>query len=382
MRVLPGADSDRPASRGVVGDRLRPVLQIAAGVALFFLIDRAFTAFYLNWVDPHSGLGMTLSVTRLVSKPSYERPLILMFGDSRMGEGFSPNLANDEAKRLGAPFVFANSAVPATTPRVWYYLLRYYRALGLRPAAVVLMTESFRDEGNGGDSPDRLSDILFVHPWLGLADLPGFSLTFADPAARKEAAESILFRARPLQPDVEDFLLHPLDRRRDARDWRKHGSEWLSAYSGNEGTLAGLRLDLDCGTISSSSGNANPAPALDYAARLGETRGAPQENSWAHEYIALWYSAIARQCGQMGARLIVLRIPRGPFHSLVGPGPEPHGAFADLSESGQLTLIPQTEFASLERPEFFFDQLHMNRNGREAFSAMLAAKVIGILAKP
>lgn len=365
-------------------DRLWPILQIFLGFALFLLIDSAVFGAnaYLKWIDPESGLGQTLAVARVVQEAPRDRPLVLVFGDSRMAEGFSANLANAEARRLGAPYLFVNSAVPGTTARVWRYLLRHYKDVGIRPRAVVLMTPSFRDAGDT-DDPTRASDILFARPWLGLADLLSFPLSFPAWDVRVEAAESILVRGRSFHQDLEDFLFDPSKRLDKAVQWRLHGSEWITSYPGNDKSLAGLQLDLGSGVISSPTGPVNAPPALvDYARRVAQTQGAPAENEQAHRYVALWYENIARLCNEMGARLIVLRIPRGPFHSLAGPGPAPHGALAELAAAGKLTLIPQTAFVSLERPELFFDNLHLNRQGRETFSPMLANEVVQVLATP
>ena len=332
--------------------------------------------------NPESGLGRTLSVTRTVLEAGRGQPLVLVFGDSRMGEGFSPNLATTEAKQLGEPYVFANSAVPGTTPRVWYYLLRHYRDAGLRPTAIVLMTTTFRDESEGAD-PNRISDVSFVHPWLGVRDLLDFPFTFSVQDDRQEAAESILLRGRSFQNDLQDFILHPQKRIDSVVVWREHGSEMLAGYPGRDSSLADLHLDLNDGALSSSTGKTDfPAPLVAYAQRLSQTHGAPPEDEQAREYWALWYGAIAQLSEEMGAKLLILRIARGPFHSLVGPGPEPDGVLAELASAGKIALIPQTAFAPLERPEFFFDQLHMNRKGRETFSPMLANEVLRVLVTP
>jgi lysophospholipase L1-like esterase len=51
-------------------------------------------------------------------------------------------------------------------------------------------------------------------------------------------------------------------------------------------------------------------------------------------------------------------------------------------QSPVVTVLDENSFASLERPEYFFDTLHLNAEGRKSFSAMLAQQVSDALSLP
>jgi len=88
-----------------------------------------------------------------------------------------------------------------------------------------------------------------------------------------------------------------------------------------------------------------------------------------------WIGGIARRYQAHGVPVIVFVVPRGPFHALLAPVPVAAGAIAELRDAGLIRMLPGDTFVSFEQPRFFFDTLHMNRAGREAFSAMLAQKI-------
>jgi hypothetical protein len=52
-----------------------------------------------------------------------------------------------------------------------------------------------------------------------------------------------------------------------------------------------------------------------------------------------------------------------------------------LTPGDGVALLAPTEVASLERPMFFFDGLHMNRAGRDRYSVLVAHAVAATLAQ-
>jgi hypothetical protein len=48
----------------------------------------------------------------------------------------------------------------------------------------------------------------------------------------------------------------------------------------------------------------------------------------------------------------------------------------DFGSSDQAILLPERAFQSLERPECYFDALHLNSRGRRLFSVMLAQIIL------
>jgi len=378
LRAETTSPLDRPATKQ---RRWRPVLILTIGLALFMALDWVvFGWIYLRWVAPQSAIGTILTVARTTEEAAGVNGGVLVFGNSRVGEGFSAKLANAEAERLGASQKFFNSAVPGTAPRVWYYLLREYRDRGLHPAAVVFMSGSPQDSP-GNFNPDAVSSIPLLSPFLRWSDAWTFPLSFRKPAARFEALEAVLFKGWLLQRDVADFLTAPEARLQAVEASREHGAEALYDYPGNPATLAGLSFDPATGEIGWPPGaDKLPQNVRAYIDRLKADRGdpaPPKAAKWAH----YWYASAAELCRQMGAKMIVFRVPRGPLHFLAAPQREPYGPIADLAAAGDLQAIPADAFVDLERPEFFYDDVHMNHAGREVFSPRLAREILRILAR-
>jgi hypothetical protein len=360
--------------------RAAAILQLAFGALLFLALDASLFGEqgYLPWVSPDSGLGRLFYIMRFVSRDPAANGGVIVFGNSRVAEGFSEQLATDEARRLGSSTTFLSSAVPGTSPRVWYYTLRRYRERGLRPAAVAYMVVDYED-GAGGYSPDNDGDIAYLHPYLGWRDAIAFPLSFQAPELRWEALAAVPFKAWPYHADALDFLSNPRGRVKAVEFWREHGKSTLDAYRGHEESLAGLTLDAATGALTGARGLEPSGRLRKYADQLLQTRAATPPDAAAAEYERFWFSAAAQLCREMGAKFIVFREPHGPLHYLAPPRQDAHGVLAELAEAGELRLMRADAFDDLEHPEFFFDELHMNRAGGEIFSPRFARETLYLL---
>ena len=354
-------------------------IQCLLGVLLFFLIDGAIfrSGWYFRRVAPLSSLGqMAIAIDDIRHIPTGKHA-VLVIGDSRAGEGFSMPTAQRAASAMDLPYVFYNAAVAGTTPRVWYYLLRQIDNPGERLAAVAVMVTSYHDD-EPEDLAERPSDIAFVHPLLTLTDLTDFPGSFPSGATRLQAVEAILFKGLFYGADVRSFLANPAERIRSVAAWHRHGFEWIRNYPGRDPSLQGLGLDLTTGKLTVPAG----APSLQtdmlpsYAEELRRFHGRPPDNAGAAAYRREWLGRIAALCRQANVRLFVYRIPRGPLHDLVDADDAPTGVLADMAQAGSLELLPARLFDDLERPEFFFDRLHMDSAGRALFSDRLARAIM------
>ncbi len=75
-----------------------------------------------------------------------------------------------------------------------------------------------------------------------------------------------------------------------------------------------------------------------------------------------------------------MQLPRAPLPKPVSSVP---AVFLDSALSRpRVSSLPADLFADLERPEFFADGLHLNRDGRPAFTTRIAADVDSILSGP
>lgn len=353
--------------------------QCLLGALLFILVDAAVfrSGWYFQWVDPVSSAGIVAQAIDNIRHVPAGQKVILAMGDSRVGEGFSPRMANVEAARSGLPYAFVSRSVAGTTPRVWFYLLRQIRNPAERLAAVTVMVTSYHDNDPEVQA-ERRSDIAFLHPLLRLEDAADFPWSFPSGAGRLEATEAILFSGLFYKTDIQDFLRNPGKRLRAVTAWHQHGYEWVYAYPGRAPSLEGLDLDLVTGTLSIPPGHAaiQVGDLAPYAGQLRRFRGRPPDNAAATAYRREWLGRIAALCRADGVKLFVYRIPRGPLHHLVGADNTPTGVLAQLAHEGALELLPASLFDRLERPEFYFDELHLNTAGRALFTRLLTTTVL------
>ncbi len=80
-------------------------------------------------------------------------------------------------------------------------------------------------------------------------------------------------------------------------------------------------------------------------------------------------------------KIVFVRLPRGP---VVRPDKlvrKKSASIREFARSPNVLLCDEHAFDSLERPEFFKDAVHLNREGCARFSAMLAAEVSRVLGR-
>ena len=346
---------------------------------MFLALDHAVfsTKVYGRWADPISTAGKIISALDGFDHMRASNNGIVVVGDSRIGEGFSVAVADDIAAQSPTQAAFGKLAVPGTTPRIWYYLLRQTGLRGHHVKIVAIMLTSYHDNDRE-NLVDRSYDIAFLHPLVGPLDLFDLTASFESLALQGEAAEAVLLKGLSYNTDLHAFLAAPRQRILTAEAWHDHGAEWIRAYPGSAGSLAGLNFNLARGELVLPP-HTSPALATklqDYSSLLALSQGRLPDNAPSHAYRAEWLPRIAALCAAEDARLYVFRIPRGPLHFLVNDDGVPSGVVAQMQASGKLVLLPANLFDHLERPDYFSDQLHMNALGRSIFSRDLASVLL------
>ena len=360
---------------------LRPLLRLCAAVAaILLLLDGALfrSGWYYGWLAPESTSGSVVGDTLAIER--YRDPTrknVLVLGDSRIGEGFSAQIADDASERADLHFV--NGAVAGSTPRVRDLLLRAVDPDARRFAAIVLMVDY--DPGAAlADLTNYPLDTSYVVPLLHLGDIASYPDSFTDPAQRERARRAILFPLQALHDDTLNFMLHPLHR---AAAIVRDRPGWLDAvghYLGHEEALPELPLDAQRGVPRDWDGvDAQLQRKLEDYARDARSRAAPALEAANEAYVRRWIGGVATRYRAHGIPVIVFVVPRGPWHQSLVPAPAPQGVIRELYDSGQLVALPGNAFVDLEQPRYFFDTLHMNRAGRERFSRELAHRVAGVV---
>jgi hypothetical protein len=88
-----------------------------------------------------------------------------------------------------------------------------------------------------------------------------------------------------------------------------------------------------------------------------------------------WLGKIYERYRGSKTRLIFLDLPRGAFVRPDQPALNPHSSVRELATKPGVILLPEHLFESIERPDLFIDQMHMNGPGCAEFSRILAKEV-------
>jgi hypothetical protein len=99
-------------------------------------------------------------------------------------------------------------------------------------------------------------------------------------------------------------------------------------------------------------------------------------------YFRLWYWRIAQHVAPYGTRVFIASLPRGPFHARFGAPRQPSLQAIGLDRGIGVELLDAPDLATLERPAFYFDGLHLNADGRLRYTDLLANQVAAALATP
>jgi hypothetical protein len=353
-----------------------PLLLAAAMLGLWFaaqaLLYRSGT--YYALAEPDSNTGAMVNA-RLLLQREYApgKRNVLVFGDSRIGEGFSAKLAEQH----GGEVNFVNLAVPGSTTRTWYYLLRRIVRDGYAFDAVLVGTlYQPRDAMRLAEWP---LDPAHQIPLLDLADLRDYPDAFESEPMRERARRTLLLPALAMQQDTRAALAAPLERAHKLLRSRPGFLAAVPEYAGREARMPELTLDRAGAVLDWRDANATERATVE--SHLAELR-APADPDIAasnRAYAARWLGGMAELAAQRGARLILFQLPRGPYHALQPPHPDDAAALAALHGHDRATALPADLLDELEQPQFFFDALHLNRAGRERMSALLGQRVPPLL---
>ncbi len=355
----------------VVSARILPVLRLALAIALVWLLLEAlvYRSGAYAWVaDPESNTGAVERALLIVQRAHRsDRWNVLVFGDSRVGEGFSRQVASADDAR----FNFINVAVPGSTPRTWYYLLREIAGRGLDFDAVVVGAQYVPTH------PAQLSDWpldpLHALPLVGVRDLFEFPATFATDAMRERARRTILLPAVAMQEDTHRLLAHPLAR---AHAVLKQRPGWIAAvvdYAGRDARMPDVQFESAGHTIVDWA-DADPQQKVIIEVHLAE-RQATLDRAVLDSNLAFtrrWLQAMSALAQSYNARMLVYPLPRGPYPAVL-PALDP--AHAPLPPQPGLRVLPADFLGDIEAPEYFFDTLHANHAGRVVTSRLVGERV-------
>jgi len=351
---------------------------LLACLGLFGLDALLFrTRLYMSILEPDSSAGL-LELILWREKAAQSKAgdnLVVTLGNSRMG--YVPKGVDLRPRQTG--YIVRTAVVAGSDPRAWYYLLRDLDPTARRYRAIVFGIDDYDDEDEAAQ-PDR--DIRALHyciARLRLSDAIEFAASFHSRELQWEAFRGAMLKGIALQSDIQSFLSHPLKRIAYVRLCHQSWPDWTYDYVESSRNMVGLQIDW-------SAMKATFAPGMDEVQRATVRNvllrdPVPQTGRLAH-FLRTWLGHIADHYCVSRTKIIFVRLPRGPI-----PRPDylvkkRSSSIRELASLPNVILANEHLFDCLEHPEFFKDALHLNRDGAERFSAMLADEVARILGPP
>ena len=341
------------------------------GLAIFICVDGVVfhTRLYTSILAPDSYAGRMAAITRAErDRVSSGLKEVLVLGDSRMAEGFSPAVADKLSSLDG--FKFVNLTEPASAVNIWDYMLREVDPTRRRYWAIVV-PYGIGFEPSSAD-PLRIS---MAAPLLRYGDCFNFASAFQRWSGRFRAFTACILRGSAFQSDVVDFLEHPIARiRRVHREPKRLQARDI--YKGRDYDIVGTSYDPKTGQVTFP-------PRLSEAQRdaIRDSLVKPSQSE-TQDFLRMQRDGIQRILNRYSAsstEIVLTPVPRGPFAGLPGASMTFHAAFPTITTQRAVFSLPEQTFDFLEKPEYYFDGFHLNAKGRQRFTETLVAELIGRL---
>lgn len=347
---------------------------VALCIVLFLAFESVVfrSGWYEKYLKPDSTTAqIEYRLFWLSHTPSSGSSNVMVVGDSRIAEGFSPGIAQHAT---GNKIRFTSFGMPGTSPRVWYYALRDADPTRRRFSAITIALDHYADTDASEDLANREADISYVVGRLRLTDCWEFSRSFTVSEVRRRALTGCFLKGTAMRSDILDFLSDIPQRLTSAKDWRNHGLGYTEGYGGRPEDLSGLSVDMSKETI------VFPAGVKDWQinsirATVLPTPAAQTGNLTA--YRMRWLGALLALYKNSPTRIIFIQIPRAPLPIPLSQNPQLF--LESVQDHPNITILPVDTFEDLQRPDLFADGLHLNHVGRAAFSDRLGARILHAL---
>ena len=351
------------------------LVAVAAFLAFDGLVFRS--GLYAAITEPNSTAGaFELTYRRELQKQSeLGGNLIVTLGDSRFG--YLPRQANQLSEESG--YVFRHAGVAGSDARTWFYMLRDLDPTARRYRAVVFGVNDYDDEDTGYLPDDDPGPMHAFIGHLRLSDIVEFAGSFPTPSLRWSVFRGSVLKGFVYQQDVHALLSNPLKRLDDVRMGRDDWPQWTYDYEEDPRSLAGLQIDWKQwrATFPPGADDVQRETVHDILMRpVAEQRGVMAA------FRRRWFGKIFDHYLSSPTRIIFVRLARGPV-------PRPGNLVVKRSASiREFAALPNVSLAQehlldvLERPDYFKDGTHVNREGAAQFAPLLVREVRRILGPP
>ncbi len=353
----------------------KSILWIASTLIAAFFAEAAIyrQGWYYKYLEPASSAG---SVELPLFWLRHFRPRgvqeILVVGDSRMAEGFSADQANLESGR--SRIAFWNAGIPGSSPRIWYYFLRDADPTRHRFRAIVIALDYLNDVDQNDNPAAHLTDLNFLIARLRPTDIYDFASSMRDPEDRRAAFIGATLKGTVVSRDAREFLNGIDSRIARSKDARERGLGFVNGYLGNPEDLRGLSISWQTRTLTFPPNVSEQRQRSVHEALLPDL---PPQTGNTTRYRMLWLGRILDLYRNSPTRIVFLETSRGPLPQPERPGPQ---IFLNYARSrSNVIVLDEFAFRDLETPETYFDGYHLNRNGRELFTAHLTHLLVSVL---
>ncbi len=333
------------------------------------------TRLYPSMLEPDSTAGaMETQLNNEIKRPKPDRNQVLAVGHSRMA--LLPRIANEMNPSTG--YRFASVGLGGTTPRCWYYELRDLDPTARRYSAIIIPTDDFNEPDSYEDPNDRDLDTRYLIARLKLSDLVDYPSSFDGYQRKWAAVGDILFKGYVYKRDFLDFLASVKARVNKVRLSNQYSTEWFYSYVGPEHNVAGLQVDWEHNVAHF------PASFTSEQRQLVQDvlfKARPPDAGQLSRYLYRWYGRIIEHYRGSGTKLIFLRVPRAPLPPPERP-PKLDSAIRRIASVPDVVVLDEHLFDPLERADLFADPMHLNADGLNRFSRILATEVRRVLGPP
>jgi hypothetical protein len=357
------------------------ILKIVGALAVFFTLDTLIfrMPLYSQLVSPDSMVGSAAYYLKYERQrePSHRRD-VLVIGDSEIGEGFWAGLANKN--EVNRDFYFIQGGIPGATLRVLYFYQKILDPNRDRYKAIVICLPTYRQKSSTEAErlDDRMLDADFLVPIISSREYFEFARSFTTEENRMEVRLKVLVQGENYRMDFQNFLLHPFARLHLV-SWRRKIRENVALdYAGRDENMVGLSYDSKTGDI-------------HYPDRLTDSERAqvasyirtPSIVDADHfdEYTKQWIERFIERYRGSQTTLVFVRFPAEVLPQL--DTVRRTGPFASymplLRNSPGVKVMDEGAFYPLEDPQYFFDTLHLNHDGRVRFTNQLSGWLVQAL---
>jgi hypothetical protein len=255
-------------------------------------------------------------------------------------------------------------------------MLRDLDPTAQRYRAVVLGIDDFDDEDRGYHPDDDVRDLHFVIARLRLSDVIDFARSYQSPDLKWASLRGGLLKGIIYQNDIHAFLSHPIKRIADVNLANRFYPEWTYNYVETDRNMVGLKIDWPTlhvtfprGVDEDQRGTVN-----DFLAHPPD----PQTGRLA-AFRRTWFGRIINRYRGFRTKIIFVQLPKGPIPRPNNLVHKQSSSIRELASLPNVLLADEHAFDALERPELYRDGVHLNREGINRFSVMLADEIARLL---